>query len=619
MENEDLHDENENDHTLTSHDPAVSDVKVDSDVVQAAVDAASSIAIPPPQAAPDVGVTEEMMLPPPLDETGIVVTTAEEMVDVKMHEEDDGAEDMNVAAMPSLTAPHETPTEDSTLSTPNKLSSKQERMDAIWLKHYKELQEYKVQNNHVRVPRKSGPLGEWVRTQRRYYKLWRRGESVPLNKERMEMLDQLGFVWLPAEEKVGGGFRGGRPKKRKREEEDVLNAVAAAAMVAGTDGSAAGVVGPNGTMFYNLAAPGLEATMNEDVTIVHMTATEGNLGDEGVILTAADGTGVNVSVANVGSSATLATAASVAAATPMTTIPYNFHQDPFYLHSMAKRADITNQISLLEKHESINRQQPTYNAQGGANVDETFKTQSLVDAHTHYEDVVYVLKRANEELRDAELALDRAKKTYDSAQKLKDKADELLANASEDVLNAELEDGDDEWIGMYKCLVNYKEHNGNILFPRVSNAGGSGKDSNGDDEDDALDEEVGDVEMSTKEDESGNDVSYGTVNTVVVPTTNVPKTEVSEVADTTGAAAEGTKAEKDASPEQIVETEAMDIECPVDTTPDAPAATNVYATETTVNVTEAVLHDWVARMRKFPKKQFKKWRRYALDKLGFVW
>ncbi len=611
--------QNENDHTLTSHDSAVSDVKVDSDVVQAAVDAASSVAIPPPQAAPDVGVTEEMMLPPPLDGTGIVVTTAEEMDD-KMHEEDDDvAVDMDVAAMPSLTVPGETPTEISTLSTPNKLSSKQERMDAIWLKHYKELQEYKVQNNHVRVPRKSGPLGEWVRTQRRYYKLWRRGETVPLNKERMEMLDQLGFVWLPAEEKVGGGFRGGRPKKRKREEEDVLNAVAAAAMVAGTDGSAAGVVGPNGTMFYNLAAPGLEATMNEDGTMVHMAATEGNLGDEGITLTAADNTdGSN--------GATLATAASVAAATPMTTIPYNFHQDPFYLHSMAKRADITNQISLLEKHESINRQQPTYNAQGGANVNETFNTPKLADAHSHYEDVVYVLKRANEELRDAELALDRAKKTYDSAQELKDKADVLLANASEDVLNAELDDGDDEWIGMYKCLVNYKEQNGNILFPRVSNAGGSGKDSNGDEEDDAPDEEDGDVDTSTKLDESGNDVSYGTVNTVVVATTNVSKAEDSEVADTAVAAAEGTEAEKDATTEQTAKTEDMDIECPVDTTTDAPAATKDNATDaepapvsTTVNVTEAVLHDWVARMRKFPKKQFKKWRRYALDKLGFVW
>ena len=72
---------------------------------------------------------------------------------------------------------------------------------------------------------------QWVRTQRRYYKLWRRRESVPLTKERMELVDHLGFVsWLPAEENVSsGGFRGGRPKKWKREDDDVLAAVNSAA------------------------------------------------------------------------------------------------------------------------------------------------------------------------------------------------------------------------------------------------------------------------------------------------------------------------------------------------------------------------------------------------------
>jgi hypothetical protein len=46
------------------------------------------------------------------------------------------------------------------------------------------------------------------RTQRRYYKMYRRGEKVPLTKERMRALEELGFVWFPAEE-----------RKRKREDE----------------------------------------------------------------------------------------------------------------------------------------------------------------------------------------------------------------------------------------------------------------------------------------------------------------------------------------------------------------------------------------------------------------
>jgi hypothetical protein len=72
-------------------------------------------------------------------------------------------------------------------------------MSTAWYKHLDELKEYKTQNEHVSVPRKSGSLGEWCRTQRRYYKQYQKGEKVPLTKERMEALEDLGFIWLPAE------------------------------------------------------------------------------------------------------------------------------------------------------------------------------------------------------------------------------------------------------------------------------------------------------------------------------------------------------------------------------------------------------------------------------------
>ena len=53
--------------------------------------------------------------------------------------------------------------------------------------------------------------------------------------------------------------------------------------------------------------------------------------------------------------------------------------------------------------------------------------------------------------------------------------------------------------------------------------------------------------------------------------------------------------------------------------PATPAPTEAEQDDDTIEVTEVVLHEWVSKMRKFPKKQFKKWRRHALDELGFVW
>jgi exonuclease VII small subunit len=563
---------------------------------------------------------------------------------------------MAMAMAPPITLTSPAPTR--TLITPKKSSTKQERMDAIWMKHYKELQQYKVENQHVRVPRKSGPLGEWVRTQRRYYKLWRRGESVPLTKERMELLDQLGFVWLPAEEKVGGGFRGGRPKKRKREEEDALAAANAAAVAAAAAGAVAVAGGHhhmvNTAFYHNLASPALAAGATAAAN-----ATDGTLEDhvdvdmeeqvEGTMMPG----GVNVD-------GVLPSVATPLVAT--SGIPYNYHHDPFYLHSISKRNDITNQIGLLEKHEPLNR------PAGNGGVKEIFKTQKLTESHSHYEDVVSVLKRSNEELRDAELALDRAKKTYDQAQQLKDKADALLSSASEEVLMAELEEGDDEWIGMYKCLVKYQDHHGNILFPRISNTANN-----------TAEEEVTDEAVSVS-----NTITYGTIKQEseeqpvdvaaiaamkaeeqvveqidinTAPTTATPTTD--EQLENLGEAplvenpideAQPT-AEIDGKEDEVVENnaavvvdasdeannetktdgetaEAMEVDIDGSTQADTTlensatvvdASTEQVAGDGTIEVTAADLHDWVGKMRKFPKKQLKKWRRYALNKLGFVW
>jgi len=107
----------------------------------------------------------------------------------------------HLVAVSQTNLAHQQNETDSLSSQPTKLSSRkqQTRMDGIWYKHLDDLKEYKNQNGHVSVPRKSGSLGEWCRTQRRYFKQYRKGETVPLTKDRMKALEDLGFVWLPAE------------------------------------------------------------------------------------------------------------------------------------------------------------------------------------------------------------------------------------------------------------------------------------------------------------------------------------------------------------------------------------------------------------------------------------
>ncbi len=634
------------------------------------------------------------------------------------------------------------------LSTPSKPSTKQERMDAIWMKHYRELQQYKSQHGHVRVPRKSGPLGEWVRTQRRYYKLWRRGESVPLTKERMELLDQLGFVWLPAEEKVGGGFRGGRPRKRKREEEDAIAAANAAAAAAVAAGQA-----PPGTYYHHhaLAAQDVqvhaqgEAVKYEAMGGAGVGAVGGAVGDPSAAAggdPAAGLSGGTVPESSTGAEGVEGAPTSTPIIPNYAAYHHPHHHDPYYYLSMSKRSDIANQIELLSNRQPLPHRQAeakvkpspgetvnvnddsTSSVAAAAGTEGEYKTEKLNDAHSYYDDVVSVLKRSNEELRDAELALDRAKKKYDEAQALKDKADSLLSDASEGVLQAELEDGDSDWIHMYKCLVKYKEQNGNILFPRSGNNknNGNGENSN-----------AGAGENNSKEGNNTNanesTVSYGTMDLAipkveeegqveaakisqaavgvsaavdvdaavaaasvadavaaanattvqspteateeVLPEAPVEVTEQSVAAEAAEKGAEEVAMQVDKPPleneatvdgavagevqnaetsdgnkegEKKDEPEAMEVDPSVNDSaegavqefvkvyedmPKAGDAGTITIPSTmedskrsgvsTVTVTEAMLHDWVAKMRKFPKKQFKKWRRHALDKLGFVW
>ncbi|PRP89394.1 hypothetical protein PROFUN_01257 [Planoprotostelium fungivorum] len=76
------------------------------------------------------------------------------------------------------------PTSDN-MSTPSFVNER-------WLKHFKELQDYKEKNNHCNVTRTSTPwkkLGNWVAEQRRKRK------QGKLSETQIKMLDNLAFEW----------------------------------------------------------------------------------------------------------------------------------------------------------------------------------------------------------------------------------------------------------------------------------------------------------------------------------------------------------------------------------------------------------------------------------------
>jgi len=65
-------------------------------------------------------------------------------------------------------------------------------LQALWKKRYGQLLEYHSTHNHVNVPQRYSPnpeLGRWVKDQRAF----RRNNK--LSKERIALLDKLGFIW----------------------------------------------------------------------------------------------------------------------------------------------------------------------------------------------------------------------------------------------------------------------------------------------------------------------------------------------------------------------------------------------------------------------------------------
>ena len=67
-----------------------------------------------------------------------------------------------------------------------------------WSVRYQQLIEYKNEHHNTNVPKSYTPapaLGQWVQTQRVYYKKWKQGKKTHLTDERRQKLDDIGFQW----------------------------------------------------------------------------------------------------------------------------------------------------------------------------------------------------------------------------------------------------------------------------------------------------------------------------------------------------------------------------------------------------------------------------------------
>lgn len=95
--------------------------------------------------------------------------------------------------------------------------------DAFWWARFAELKKFREENGHCIVPNRyppHPPLGNWVSTQRRQYKLWKNGKVSSMNEERAKALEGIGFSWV-----VRSAYNMSIDMKMKKEESETIDDV----------------------------------------------------------------------------------------------------------------------------------------------------------------------------------------------------------------------------------------------------------------------------------------------------------------------------------------------------------------------------------------------------------
>jgi len=513
-----------------------------------------------------------------------------------------------------------------TPSSGNGNSTKQQaRMDSIWNRHLTELKTYREEKGNVSVPRKSGQLGEWCRTQRRYYKALRRGEVVPLTRERKKALDELGFVWFPGEER----------KKRKIQNisDSSNNAATAAASTSTANANANATNGVVTTSNLGGGIPGIDPGAGVGGSI-GVTVVGGNS------ITTTNVTKMDVDPQHQGGS-------------NVSTSSNNSTNTNMIQHNLClpggQQAQVVNTGASANASTTTGGLRTSTNPMGIQLKQSDFETLVLFQAHKGYEDAVRTIRSANEKLCDAQNFLEAAQRDYEEAKEAKEMADEELSKASNKVLQQELDDNqEDEWVMMYQKIVKHKENHGEILFAKLYDPrGGKSQKNAKEDQDTVLDAspstspskdaaetatatatategaddgDEGDKDTPTKTGEDA-DADTSLKDEAKNPTDNAISTFTSMKTDeqegNAGAKSPSKKTESSPPPSPSTSPGGASTETGNDTEmADASSATSATASS---SQGDPELATWVNKIRKNPKKQFNDWRRQALDNIGFLW
>jgi len=70
---------------------------------------------------------------------------------------------------------------------------------AQWQERYQSLEVFHMTNGHCNVPSnfRDSSLSNWVKNQRKQYKLFKTGSMTAMDEERVDLLNSLGFNWNP--------------------------------------------------------------------------------------------------------------------------------------------------------------------------------------------------------------------------------------------------------------------------------------------------------------------------------------------------------------------------------------------------------------------------------------
>merc|ERR1712093_126425 len=70
---------------------------------------------------------------------------------------------------------------------------------AQWQERYQSLEVFHMTNGHCNVPSNfhDSSLSNWVKNQRKQFKLFKAGLMTAMDEERIDLLNSLGFNWNP--------------------------------------------------------------------------------------------------------------------------------------------------------------------------------------------------------------------------------------------------------------------------------------------------------------------------------------------------------------------------------------------------------------------------------------